>query len=108
MTDYEWHSLYCSDCGEAIAFTPTPLPLQFHPLISNCPMYCRSCAHSHAEVAGYLMPVASGYTVNGLHEVDKVGKTDLLKRQFNAAWRPLCKWIQNYKVVKVRRKTNGT
>ena len=88
----KWYSIKCSDCGKAIAFSSAP--------IVAAQAYCYQCAHSHAEVAGYMMPIANGYSVNGLHEVDNFGKTEQNQQKFNQNWRPICKQIQHYKVAK--------
>ena len=99
MTEYQWHASYCHDCGKAIAFSPDPLLVE----TVQPEIYCHSCAHSHAEAAGYMMPIGTGYSVVGLYEVDNFGIAEDNKRRFAKGWIPLCKHIQQHKVAKKKK-----
>lgn len=97
MPNHKWYTICCTDCGKTVLYSPYELPM-----IHNFPVYCHLCAVSHAEVAGFLMPVGSAYSTNGLYGVQNIGKASVLRQKFINRMHSVRKIVSDYKIAKAK------
>lgn len=91
--EHKWYAINCTECGAAIGYT----------WIQNqhvAGLKCLHCAHSHAEVANWMMPVGSDYGTNGLYGVQNLGYAMTFQMQFRKTWSKLFAKLDQHRIAK--------
>ena len=102
MTIHQWHILQCVDCEKVIAYSFEPIQLQI-----DIELRCYLCAHVHAQVATWLMPICNSLSTNSLYGVSKADKADILRMQFERVWSKLYAKLEEHRVAKASNKLHA-
>lgn len=97
----QWHGLKCTDCGHVIALSSEPL---------NCyqSVYCYLCAHAHAQVASFMMPIGNDFSTNGLYGVSNSDDSVQVKSQFDRVWMAIRAKVEKHGVAKAYKKLHAS
>lgn len=100
MPSYQWYAVKCVDCGTAIGYSH----FQIEPHL----VYCLHCAHSHAEVASWMMPMGSDYSTNGLYGVQVNSRPAIdLSMRFRKGWNWVFARLEKHRIAKCDNKRLG-
>lgn len=99
----KWHTLSCVDCETTIAFSFEPIQLQ-----QGIELRCYLCAHVHAQVANWMMPIGESLSTNNLYGVSKSGNTSMMRVEFERVWVKLYAKLENHRVAKVDKKLHAS
>lgn len=81
------------DCGASLGYSA-------HEISIYAEVFCIHCAHSHAQVANWMMPTGCNYGTNGLYEVQDSGYAMQMKMQFSKGWNYQDMKLEQYRIAK--------
>lgn len=100
MAKSKWYAIECTDCETAIGFSFMLADSDPDLVKPFYPVYCTHCAHSHAEVANWTMPVGSDYGTNGLYEVQTKNYGVQKSIDFRRIWNKLFNRLEQHRIAK--------
>ncbi len=108
MPNHNWNAIKCVDCHATIAYSPYPVKCQSSSEW-HCynPVYCYLCAHAHAQVATWLLPLGNNLSTNYLYGMSKTGNAQTLRARFAKVWSSLYAKLEDHRVAKVNKKLHA-
>lgn len=102
MTNPQWHTIVCLDCKTALAFSVDPILLS-----SSIEVRCYLCAHAHAQVATWMMPIGNNLATNFLYGVNQISAALTLRIQFERIWSKLYAKLEKHRIAKAEKKLHA-